>query len=47
MAKKNNAKRQAYAKKQEEKGVKLIAWIIGVLIALGIVYAIWTSFIMS
>ena len=47
MAKKTNAKREAYAKKQEEKGVKLIAWIIGLLIALGILYAVWTSFIMS
>lgn len=45
--KKGQAKREAYAKKQEEKGRNLIMWIIGTLIALGIVYAFWASFIMS
>ena len=44
MSKKNNAKRQAYAKKQEESGQKVVMWIIGVLIALGVLYAIWTIF---
>jgi len=44
--KKVNAKREAYAKKQEEKGRNLIMWIIGVLIALGVIYAIWASFMM-
>lgn len=43
MSKKNQAKREAYAKKQEEKGKNLIMWIIGILIALGAVYAITTS----
>ena len=46
MNKKANAKREAYAKKQEEKGRNLIMWIIGVLIALGVIYAIWASFMM-
>ncbi len=44
--KKGMAKREAYAKKQEEKGRNLIMWIIGILIALGLVYAIWASFMM-
>ena len=44
MSKKNNAKRKVYAKKQEESGKKVVMWIIGVLIALGVFYAIWTIF---
>ena len=44
--KKANLKREAYAKKQEEKGRNLIMWIIGILIALGIFYAVWASFMM-
>lgn len=36
---KANAKRAAYAKKQEAEGNKVIAWIIGILIALGAVFA--------
>ena len=47
MSKKVNAKKEAYAKKQEEKGRNLIMWIIGVLIALGVLYAFWASFMMS
>ena len=42
MSKKGNAKRQAYAKKQEEHGKKVVQWIIGVLIALGVVFMLWT-----
>ena len=34
VAKQGNAKRQAYEKKQEQQGEKVIKWIIGVLIAL-------------
>ncbi len=37
---KANAKRAAYAKKQETEGNKVIAWIIGILIALGAVFAV-------
>ena len=44
MNKKVNAKREAYAKKQEESGKKVVMWIIGVLIALGVLYAVWTIF---
>ena len=36
---KSNAKRAAYAKKQEDEGNKVIMWIIGILIALGVVFA--------
>ena len=42
MSKKNNAKRKAYAKKQEESGKKVVMWIIGSLIVLGIIFMIWT-----
>lgn len=34
--KKNNAKREAYAKKQEEQGKKVVMWIFGALVALAI-----------
>lgn len=40
---KNNAKRAAWAKKQEEQGNKVVAWIIGILIALGAIFAIATT----
>lgn len=36
---KANAKKAAYAKKQEAEGNKVIAWIIAILIALGAVFA--------
>ena len=44
---KHNAKREAYAKKQEEQGKKVVAWIFGVLIVLAIVYMIWTFSMMA
>lgn len=47
MSKKGQAKREAYAKKQEAKGKNLIMWIIGILIALGLIFAIITSLSMS
>ena len=47
MNKKVNAKKEAYAKKQEEKGRNLIMWIIGILIVLGVLYAFWASIMMS
>lgn len=37
---KSNAKREAYAKKQEAEGNKVIMWIIGILIVLGAVFAV-------
>ncbi|MBR4919799.1 MAG: hypothetical protein IKZ62_00550 [Prevotella sp.] len=45
--KKGNAKREAYAKKQEEKGKKVVAWIFGGLIILAVIYLIWTFAMMA
>lgn len=42
MSKKNQSKRDAYAKKQEEKGKKVMVWIFGVLLALALIYLIWS-----
>ena len=42
MSKKVNLKREAYKKKQEENGRKVINWIFGVLVALALVYLVWT-----
>ena len=36
---KMNAKQRAYAQKQEKQGHKVIMWIIGILIVLGLCYA--------
>ena len=47
MSKKVNAKREAYAKKQEEQGKKVVTWIFGGLIILAIVYLIWTFSMMA
>ena len=47
MKKKNNAKREAYAKKQEEQGKKVVTWIFGVLIVLAIIYLVWTFSIIA
>ena len=51
MAKKNvkkmNAKQVAYEKKQEKEGMNTVLWMIGALIALGVVYAIYASFLVS
>jgi len=44
---KNNAKREAYAKKQEEQGRKVIGWIFGGLIVLAVIYLIWTFSMMA
>lgn len=45
--KKNNVKREAYAKKQEQQGKNIILWIIGVLVLLAIVYVAWVGFMMG
>ena len=45
--KKVNVKREAYAKKQEEQGKKVVSWIFGGLIVLAIIYLIWTITMMS
>lgn len=47
MSKKNQTKREAYAKKQEEKGKKVVAWIFGGLIILAVIYLIWTFAMMA
>ena len=47
MNKKVNAKREAYAKKQEEQGKKVVTWIFGGLIILAIIYLIWTFTMMA
>ena len=42
VAKETNPKRVAYEKKQQEKGEKVIMWIIGVLIVLAVFYAAYS-----
>ena len=42
--KKLNAKQKAYEKKQEDKGKKVVAWIIGCFIALGLFYVAWLAY---
>ncbi|MBO5613089.1 MAG: hypothetical protein J5905_01130 [Prevotella sp.] len=39
---KRDAKKAAYAAKQEKEGQSVINWIFGVLIVLGAIYAIYT-----
>lgn len=41
---KKNAKQAAYARKKEAEGNKVVAWIIGILIALGVIFAISSIF---
>ena len=45
--KKVNAKREAFAKKQEEQGKKVVTWIFGGLIVLAIIYLLWTFSMMA
>ena len=47
MKKKVNAKKEAWQKKQEEKGKKVVGWIFGGLIVLAIIYLIWTFSMMA
>lgn len=42
-----NAKRDAYAKKQEEQGRKVVTWIFAGLIVLAVIYLIWTFTMMA
>ncbi len=42
-----NAKKEAYAAKQEQEGRNVINWIFGILIALGVVYAIYSIIMVS
>lgn len=41
--KKSDAKREAYAKKQEQQGKNIVMWIIGGLIALALIYVGWVT----
>ena len=45
--KKGMAKREAYAKKQEEQGKSVIKWIAIGLIVLAVIYYVWTLNIIS
>jgi cell division protein FtsL len=53
MSKKNqeekhlNAKQKAYEQKQAKQGDRIVKWIIGILIALALVYAISSILIFS
>ena len=42
-----NAKKAAYAAKKEQEGRNVINWIFGILIALGVVYAIYSIIMVS
>ncbi len=45
--KKTNAKREAWQKKEEEKGKKVVISIFCVLIALAVLYLFWTYAMMA
>ena len=47
MSKKNNARRAAYQKRQEEDGKKVVTWIFGVLVVLALAFAVYSMFIVS
>lgn len=47
MSKKGNAKKVAYAKKQEEQGKKVVNMIFIVLIVLALIFAAFTIYIVS
>ena len=47
MSKKNNARRAAYQKRQEEDGKKVVNWIFGVLVVLAVAFAVYSMFIVS
>ena len=42
--KKLNAKQQAYAQKEEQKGRNVVNWIFGVLILLGVLYLVFSIY---
>ena len=44
---KTNARREAYPAKQEKEGRKVVEWILGILVTLGVAYAVWASFMMG
>ena len=45
--KKVQVKREAYAKKQEERGKKIVMWIFTGLILLALAYMVWTFSMVS
>jgi hypothetical protein len=47
MNKKVNANRDAYAKKKEEQGKKVVTWIFAGLIVLAVIYLVWTFSMMA
>ena len=47
MSKKTNVKREAWQKKQEQKGKNVMKWIFGVLIILAVIYLVWTFSIIA
>lgn len=44
---KANAKRAAYAEKKEKEGRSIINWIFGVLVLLGVIYAVYTMLLLG
>ena len=42
--KKVNQKREAYAKKQEQEGRKIVNWIFGILVVLAIAFCAYSIF---
>ena len=46
-ASKGTAKKEAYQKKQEEGGKKVLEWIFGVLIVLAVLFVIYSIWIVS
>lgn len=44
---KRDAKKAAYAAKKEKEGRNVINWIFGILIALGVLYAIYSILILA
>lgn len=47
MKTKKNARRVAYEAKQEKEGRKVVEWIIGALIVLAVIYAVWASIMIA
>jgi uncharacterized Rmd1/YagE family protein len=46
-ASKSTQKKEAYQKKQEDSGKKVLEWIFGVLVVLAIIFVIYSIFIVS
>ena len=45
--KRANAKRAAFAEKQEKHGLSVINWMFAALVALGVIYAVYTMIILG